>query len=149
MTHIDWKTIAIEALKAYPARKAAIASMPEEIRMLDERMTAPRGGASADSIPVREGGNRYEDRLLTDIAKKAEMEKALGRAKIETARVEEALGKLTDEQRLLLDRFYMNRTKDYIDRLCDELGYERSQVYKKKDDALYEFTLRMYGVIEI
>lgn len=149
MNHIDWKALAIEALRNYPARKASIGSIPEEIKMLEGRMVAPRGGASADSIPVREGGNRYEERLLTDIAKKSEMEKALGRAKTEVARVEEALVKLTDEQRLLLDRFYMNRTKDYMERLCEELGYERTQVYKKKDDALYEFTLRMYGVIEI
>ena len=149
MHHIDWKAMAIEALQAYPARKASLDSLPMEIRMLEERMTAPRGSASSDATPVKEGGNRYEDRLLTDIAKKEEMKRALARAKIEAARVEEALEKLTEEQRLLLDRFYMHRTQDYMDRLCDELGYEKSQVYKRKDDALYYFTLRMYGVIEI
>lgn len=148
MHRIDWKSLAVEALQAYPARRASLDSIPEEIRMLDDRMTVPRGG-SADATPVREGGNRYEERLLTDLARKGELERALERATVETKRVEAAMKGLNDEQRLLLDRFYMHRTKDYIDRLCEETGYERTQVYKRKDDALHEFTLRLYGVVEL
>ena len=149
MHHIDYRSLAIERLQSYPAQKASLEGLEQEIRMLEERMTAPRGGASSDATPVREGGNRYEDRLLTDIAKKEEMKWAKERACFETLRVGNALNALSDEQRLILDRFYMHRQSGYVERLCEELGYEKTQIYKMKDDALYLFTLNLYGVIEL
>ena len=148
MRHVDWKALAIDKLQTYPARAAAVESLPDDIRALDAKMTAPKGGA-VDAMPVRDGGNHYEDRLITDIALKDEMTRALEKARGDVCRVEQALAHLTDEQRLILDHFYMHRTRDYIDRLCEELGYERAQVYRMKDDALYMFTLYLYGAIEL
>lgn len=55
---------------------------------------------------------------------------------------------LSQEERLLLDRFYIHPSKGNVDRLCEELGLERTAVYSRKDKALRHFTLCLYGMVE-
>ena len=56
---------------------------------------------------------------------------------------------LTDDERKVLDRFYINPARGNVDRLCEEFGIEKSQVYARKDSALHHFTICLYGCAEI
>jgi len=80
------------------------------------------------------------------------LEEELGR-RLEESRlwvktVNDAFGVLTDEERLVLDRFYIHRTKGGVGSLCAELGVEQSTAYRKRDSALRHFTLALYGATE-
>ena len=65
------------------------------------------------------------------------------------SKVERGLSALSDEDRLILDRFYINPAKGNVDRLCGELHLEKSTVYDRKDKALRRYTLARYGCVEI
>ena len=56
---------------------------------------------------------------------------------------------LTEDERVVLDKFYINRPTRHIDRLCDELHCEKSTVYRLKDSGLKKFTIAMYGILDL
>ena len=144
---MDWKTEAIDKLKQYEARRESLEIIPKQIADIDATMTSIRS-AQIDSTPVRGGGNGREDMMLNCIAQKDELRRCLERAGMWVELVEQGLAVLSREERLVLDRFYINPAKGNVDRLCGELNVEKSQVYARKDAALRKFTIALYGFME-
>ena len=144
---IDWKRRAVGKLQGYEARKRALENIPEEIRRLESVMNGIRS-ANTDSTPVQGGGCTREDMMLSNIVHRQELERRLEQARLWVMQVDNGLGALDDEERLVLDRFYIHRAKGYVNRLCEELGVERTQIYERKDKAVHHFTIALYGVIE-
>lgn len=145
---MDWKREAMEKLKSYNARKQSLRSIPEEIARLESEMQSIRSAAS-DGTPVSGGGSGREDRYLSNIVHREELSHSLEQAKAWVRLVDAGLAILSPEERLVLDRFYINPARGNVDRLCGELGIEKSQVYARKDSALHHFTLSLYGCAEI
>ena len=144
---MNWKFEAIEKLKQYEAKKQSLRSIPEEIARLESAMKSIRS-ATADGTPVQGGGSGREDMMLSNIVHREELERALEQAKKWVALVDAGLEILSEEERLILDRFYVHPAKGNVDRLCGELCIEKSQVYSKKDAALRHFTISLYGGTE-
>lgn len=144
---MNWKYEAIDKLKNYDARKRAAVNILEEIRRLKHKSSSIRS-ASADGTPVKGGGSGREDMLLSRMVEVAELENRLRMVKWWLSPVERALECLTEEERLVLDRFYIHPMKGSADRLCDELNLERTAIYRRKDDALRHFTIALYGTTE-
>lgn len=144
---MDWKSIAVEKLRDYEAKRQSLESIPLEIAMVESSMTSIRS-SRVDGTPVKGGGSGYEDRMLGLIVKKQELEDNLDRAQLCVDMVTGALQTLTQEERHILDRFYINPAKGNLDRLCDELFLEKSAAYRRKDAALRRFTIALYGVTE-
>lgn len=145
---MNWKFEAIEKLKQYEAKKKALQSIPEEIRRLESAMRSIRG-ATSDGTPVQGGGSGREDMILSNIVHREELERSLEQAKIWVGLVDAGLEILSAEERQILDRFYIHPARGNVDRLCEELGVEKSQVYARKDSALHHFTISLYGCSEI
>ena len=145
---MNWKKEAIEKLKEYNARKQAITSIPLEIAQLESAVRGIRG-ASADGVAISGGGSGREDMLLSNICKREELKCSLRDAKVWVRRVDAGLAVLNQEERLILDRFYINPARGNVDRLCAELNVEKTQVYAKKDAAMRHFTIGLYGCTEI
>ena len=145
---MNWKFEAIEKLKEYTARKHAITSIPEEIKRLEEDAQRIRA-ASTDATPVQGGGSTREDMLLSNIVLREELQRRLSDALRWVEIVDGGLAVLTDEDRLVLDRFYIHPMRGNVDRLRNELGLEDERsVYKRKDKALRKFTIALYGTCE-
>ena len=145
---MNWKFEAIEKLKEYAARKKAITSIPEEIKRLEEDAQRIRA-ASTDATPVQGGGSAREDMLLSNIVHREELQRRLSDARRWVEIVDGGLAVLTDDDRLVLDRFYIHPMRGNVDRLCLELGLEEAKsVYRRKDKALRKFTLAIYGCEE-
>lgn len=142
-----WDIEATAKLREYTARKAAIVSLPLEIKRLEADCGRIRS-ASADGTPVHGGGSTREDMLLSNICLREELTKQLADTQAWLEIVDRALAALTDDERLVLDRFYINPHKGSVERLCDELSLERAGVYKRKDKALRHFTVVLYGKVE-
>ncbi len=144
---MDWKKEAAEKLKDYETKKAALRSIPME----RERLRCVMEGihsAGVDGDPVKGSTNRREDRLLNCIVALEELELTEKQTKAWLDAVDCALHALNQEERLILDRFYINPAKGNVDRLCGELFVEKTQVYRKKDATLRRFTLALYGCTE-
>ncbi|MEG2096774.1 MAG: hypothetical protein RRY65_01250 [Pseudoflavonifractor sp.] len=144
---MDWKREAIDKLKCYEAKKTSIDRTAEEIRRLEDDTTRIRS-AVTDSTPVSGGTSTREDMLVNNIARREELHLARKDAVRWVKLVDGALGVLDEEEKLLLDRFYIHRAQGNIDRLCGELCLEKTRVYERKDAALRHFTLALYGVVE-
>lgn len=145
---MDWKREAMEKLKRYNAMKQSLRSIPEEITRLELEMQSIRS-ATSDGTPVTGGGSGREDRYLSNIVHREELSRSLEQAKAWVSLVDTGLAILSQEERIVLDRFYINPAMGNVDRLCMELGIEKSQVYTRKNSALHHFTLSLYGCAEI
>lgn len=145
---MNWKFEAIEKLKQYEAKKHSLKSIPVEIARLESAMQSIRS-ATADGTPVKGVGSGREDMMLSNIVHREELGRSLEQAQKWVALVDAGLEILSAEERLILDRFYINPAKGNVDRLCGELVIEKSQVYAKKDSALHHFTISLYGCSEI
>lgn len=142
-----WKFRAIDKLKDYTAQKAALQSLPEEIARLESEAYSIKS-ATSDGTPVKGGGSGREDRLLSNIVKREEHKAMLHRATLAVGVVERGLAVLNREERLILDRFYIHPNRGNVDRLCEELMCEQATVYRRRDKALYHFTVCLYGCTE-
>lgn len=144
---MNWKYESMEELREYEAKKTAAVNLPDEIARI--KADATKLGGSSNSTPVKGGGTRWEDRQINMIVKCDKLETSLAYAKAWVANVERGLSILNAEERLILDRFYINQAKGNVDRLCDELHLEKTAVYNRKDAALRKYTLARYGCVEI
>ena len=133
---MDWRKIAAEDLRQYPYLKAGYKHNEDRIRDLDERIARlTASGIAAD-----------DDRIIECVANRDKLKLSNGATKPLIKAVEESLKLLSDEERSALTRVYINNEKKAIDRLCNELGYERTKVYDIKKIALRKFTVAMYGI---
>lgn len=57
------------------------------------------------------------------------------------------LGALTPQEKMVLEKFYVNRTDGYIQHLCRELCVEKSTVYRIKNTALEKFAAVIFGKV--
>ena len=144
---MNWKREAIDKLKNYEAHRQALENIPREIKRLESAYTGLRS-ASTENAPVSGGGGTREDCVLSNIVLRDELKRRLKEARLWVAQVDKALAVLDDEERLVLDRFYIHRAKGAVEALCESLGLEKSAVYDRRDKALRHFTLALYGVTE-
>ena len=142
---MNWIKEAESKLRDYAAKEQSLSSVTERIAQLQAEMTCVRS-ATTDSTAVHGGGNCREDALLNNIVERSELERARDLAVSWLEWVNKALRALTD--RHLLDVFYINRHKGHVERLCEEMNIEKSQVYNRKNAALRKFTISLYGVTE-
>lgn len=144
---MNWKSEAVDKLRQYEAKKLSLVNIPLEISRLESAACSIRSAAS-DGTPVSGGGSGREDMLLSNIVHREELERSLEQAKKWVATVDTGLAILSAEERLLLERFYVHPARGHVDKLCGELGLEKSQVYAKKDSAIRHFTISLYGCCE-
>ena len=144
---MNWKQEAMEKLRKYDAMRLSIMNIPDEIIRLETAAKAIRS-ARTDGDPVKTGGNRREEILLDNMLQRQELQWRLEQAQNWVKCTDRALGTLTPEEKLVLHRFYICPHKGNVERLCSELGAEQSTVYRKRDKALYRFTVAFYGCAE-
>ena len=144
---MNWKREAIDKLKNYEARREALENIHKEIKRLESAYAGIRS-ATTDGTPVSGGSNTREDSMLSNIVHRDELKRRLKEARLWVAQVDKALAVLDDEELLVLDRFYIHRTKDSVGELCDRLNLEKTAVYDRREKALRHFTIALYGITE-
>lgn len=144
---MNWKYEAIEKLKEYSAKKQSLKSIPEEMARLESAMQSIRS-ATADGTPVSGGGSGREDMMLSNIVHREELARSLEQAKKWVSLVDSGLESLSADEKKILSRFYISPARGNVDALCEELGVEKAQVYRRRDSALRHFTLCLYGQTE-
>lgn len=144
---MNWKREAVDKLKNYEAHREALESIPKEIKRLESVFTGIRGAAT-DGTPVSGGTSTREDMMLTNIVHRDELRRRLKEARLWISQVDKALAVLGDEERLVLDKFYIHRAKGTVEDLCERLSLEKTAVYDRREKALRHFTIALYGVTE-
>lgn len=145
----NWCTFSIERLRDYENKKAAVVSLTEQIKILEDKFKTIRS-ATTDSTPVQGGnGSHREQMLINNISTREELKNNLKITKHEITITERGLEALDETEKKILTRFYINRSKGYVERLCDELFISKTELYRQKDEALKKFTSACYGIIEL
>ncbi|MBE6722708.1 MAG: hypothetical protein E7572_09590 [Ruminococcaceae bacterium] len=133
---MDWKKEAIRDLQMHNGRKKACKAIKERCDALQLEMKS-----------VGEPGE-ITKQLLDLHAKRKRLECAYQANEQLVSLVERGLAELTPAQRQVLAEFYVDRRPEYIDHLCTSLNVEQANLYKIKNAAIKEFTLKMYGILE-
>lgn len=145
---MNWQKEAVNDLKAYVARKNSIESMREKIKELEAK--AVRLNSVSNDVPVQGGAAKNEDMLINNIVERDKLGENIRIAQRFIESVDRGLEVLSADERKVLDGFYMAPViTRKVDRLCDELHFEKSRIYQIKDTALRRFTVAMYGIIDL
>jgi hypothetical protein len=143
---MNWKDEAKREIRNYKALKQSIPNIKERILSIQAQKTSLQ--SSSDSTPVQNGGNKYEDRLLDLIVLEKRLRLTLKADQIRIDLIERGLSVLSETERDMLLEFADNRPSEAVEILRDRTGYERAQIYRLYDHALYRFTLAEYGIPE-
>lgn len=142
---MNWKSEAIERLNKYPAMSMALKNLPMEIdRLRLEAESIP--SCSPDHVPSRRPAGPRDERLLNNMVRRKELTDAYENAKRWVDTTQNALEVLSDQEETILRRMYLESGKGVIGELCLEMGMEQSSIYRHRDQALYRFTMALYGV---
>lgn len=144
---MNWKAEATRDLKSYPQRKQAVDNLKERIEILEEQFVSLKGVSVGE--PVRCGLSKQEQKWLDNISERERLGFSLKIAEELIRLTEKGLEALTERERKVLEGFYINPQDNHVDLLCEELHFEKSSLYRLKDDALRKFTIAMYGTVEI
>ena len=144
---MNWKKEAENDLRNYQRRVDSLENSREKIKALQDQMKSVKSGMS-DATPVMGGGNKAQENMVNCIAECERLEYTIKATERLVALVERGLNTLTDEERRVLDLFYIHRQRGHVERLMEEMHLETSQIYRIKDAALYKFTTTIYGLID-
>lgn len=141
----NWKYDVKDDLARYGGQLVAVTTLPDELRRLELEYESIKI-ANTDTTPVQGGGTVYEDRLLTNIARREKTSMALSMTQIDIERIEAALDCLDETERHIVDTMYIHRHRGAVGRLREELGLEDERsVYKRAERALKKLTYALYG----
>ncbi len=144
---MKWKNEAMDKLRNYHIMRQAFLNLPEEISRLEQESRKLRSVAP-DVTPVKNGSSKQQEALLNNLVQREELARALGQVTRWLNVCERGLKALTEEERLILQRLYLNPERGGLQRLCDELDVEQSTIYRRRDEALHRFTVALYGFTE-
>ena len=139
MNYRKWLT---EDLQNLERLRFAILQQTEELATIEAEMTAIKA-TDYDKIPGR--GNAQQDRYLTAVAKKDELQANLDLTRRKVADLDRLLAELPDDERLIVDRMFVHREKYAADNLSAELGYETAHIYRLKNQALAHLATLRHG----
>lgn len=144
---MKWTECAMQDLRKYEGQKRSLANIAERISLLNQK-NASMKRFRTDTIPGVGGSSDWTDVVLDDgvECERLKLLYQVNRRLINI--VDRGLSALSDNEKLVLEKFYMKRTKNYLEELKSELKLEQTQVYRLKDEALYKFTINMYGTTE-
>ena len=120
---MDFKAAAIADLENYESRRSAAENIARRLWLMEND---EHKNKNPEYIMLTERLYRIEQ--LKSITKRG-------------------LDSLSDNHRMVLEKFYVNRTDGYIEALCASLCVEKSTVYRMKNAALEAFIAAIYGKV--
>ena len=141
---MNWKNEAIERLTRYSAMSQAVENIPKEITRLERSIQELRGHRP-DQFPGAKTPGPRDDALIGSIIKRQELSDSYENAKIWVDTTDQAMSVLNQEEKTILTKMYVTPEKGVVNQLCLAFGVEQSSIYRKRDQALYRFTMALYG----
>lgn len=143
---MDWKKEAKDELRNYERLKMSLQNIKDRIQGLEEQKFSIK--SSSDDTPVQGGGSKHEDKLLNLIVEQERLKHTYRANKLRVALVENGLSALSDVEKTVVTEFANYRPGVAVELIADKTGYERAQIYRIYDSALYKFTVAEYGISE-
>ena len=145
MKYSDWL---IPRLRDLEQEREALVNIPERIYTLEIAFAGLRASGTEGDV-VSGGENHREEAMLANIAERDRLRLNLELTRREVHQVEKALSRLSPDEALVLERFYVHREQGHVERLCEELNMEKSQVYNVKNRALIRLARMLHGQVSL
>jgi DNA-directed RNA polymerase specialized sigma subunit len=144
--YLDKQQATLNALSDYRNMETVIEITPAEIKKIKNDMSNPRG-SKYDGMPHTRDPQSGENIICSVIYKCDVLRNRYQQAIEFMSWFNPAWLELNDEERLILEEFYMSdgSKTNAVCRISDRLFVEKSQVYNKKDKALDRLTTFLYG----
>ena len=114
---VNWQKEAVSDLRNYPLLVQSLAAIREQQAALDLQAGLVRS-SFRDSEPVSGGGGSgAEDKLLSLIVKRERLGGNYQAVSVLVQQIEGALEQLDSKQRLVLERFFIHRCPNHVERL--------------------------------
>ena len=136
---MDWKMCAIEDLRRYKFIKVGIINSKERLAIIN-------AGLKGSFLTSKKESSPKNPDFMNSIVEVNKLRQNISSAQNMTKLIERALASLTDEEREILDKCYMENNPKSTSILSKELGFSSRSLYRVRDEALAKFTLAMYGV---
>lgn len=144
MREITYKELISRDLQNINRWKFSIMQQTEELETIELEFAAIKA-TNFDKMPSGNGDNIQEEKLITAIAKKDELQANLAFNKKRVEDIERLLNQLPDDERRIIERTVINGEKYAADALAEELGYERTQIWRIKSKALAHLAQLRHG----
>ncbi|NLB80766.1 MAG: hypothetical protein GX800_03955 [Clostridiaceae bacterium] len=144
---MNWRQEAVCDLERYEKQKQALDNISDRISILNDSYTSLKS-ASMDKLPYKADATRFEDAMLNNIVERQKLENTYKITRSLVRLTEKGLCKLNDCEKRVLELFYIRKQKMHVERLMEELGYEKTKIYSLREKALHDFTICMYGLLE-
>lgn len=145
MKYTDWLVPRLVHLEEH---RAFLENVPQRISDLRHRVELINA-SRPDKISVMSSSRDPDEAIINSIMERQELEISESIIRSDVAWLESGLAKLTPDERMILERFYIRRRKDYLERLTEDLHVERSEVYRLKDQALRRLARLLVGRVEV
>lgn len=142
---MNYKKWLIEDLQLLERHRFSIGQMKSELETLEAEFTAIKA-TNYNKMPSGSRDNVQEEKLLTNIAKRDELEKNLKATILHVNDMDKLLNELNEVERTILQRMFVKREKYAADNLANDLGYETARIYQLKNQALTHLAQLRYGV---
>lgn len=142
---MNYKKWIIEDLQNLERNEFAIVQIKSELETLEAEFTAIKA-TSYDKMPKASGTNTQEDKMLTAIAKKIELEANLKATMLHVDDMRRVINALPADEKLIVERMFVHREKYAADNLAADLCYDTSQIYRLKNNALMHIAQMRHGV---
>ena len=128
----------------YRQCKEQLETLPLRIATERSRLTSIRS-ASAESMMISGGGNVRQERDTSILVEIDRLTGELETARMEVKTIDTILGKLSKEERKIVDVMDLDRQRGGLDRLCEELCCEKSRIYDIYNTALDKIARLYWG----
>lgn len=145
--YLDKRAASIGAVKDFPLMRHILDNYSDDIGESKAHLTTMHKPVLG-GMPGAINPKAHESHLVSTLDLIDVIEKRYAQAIEYMAWFLPAWNALSEEERHLLTMFYEQKEKSIavvIKDLCEELGYERSSVYRMRDKALDHITLLLYG----
>ena len=139
--------VAREDLRRYRGLVTAQKQIVEKIEILNATFEN-LNSASIRDVPIKNGGEGVDDRLLSNIVERQKLEQQREMNERVIGWIEFGLRNLTKNERFLLEVFYITPTRNSAQIAMNKLNYSKTHVYRLRDCALKKFVLYQYGLME-
>ena len=154
----------ISLLRAYPGTLNAERTIQEECMALDEMIRSIKKGMASGKGQSGESGEpdesefpetgmaatyEEESQLAQLLHRRDEQRACLMYCMARRRAIERALSSLSERERTVLDLFFVHKPEEShsLDVLMEQLGYEKTHIYRIRSDALLHFSQQMTAAV--
>lgn len=142
--YLDKRGATANALRDYGRMEFIICHTDDEVKAVHEKM----GGISSpqfDGMPHTHNPHAAEDRMAEGMDEISVLQERYREALEFMAWFEPAWAELTEDERYVLECFYMGADGPAVSAVCERFQIERNSAYRRKNRALSKLSVMLYG----